>query len=64
MLEETDDGFYLVDANGDHTAIYVPRKDVKEVTYSSTSQPPQAPNAPAQAPAANTPLVSPPPTAP
>jgi len=64
MLEETDDGFYLVDANGDHTAIYVPRKDVKEVTYSSTSQPPQAPNAPAQAPAANTPLVSPPPSAP
>jgi hypothetical protein len=60
MLEETDDGFYLVNANGDHTAIYVPRKDVKEVIYSSTSQPPQAPNAQAQTPPAQTPTVSPP----
>lgn len=35
MLEETDEGFYLVDARDDHKAVYVPRKDVKEVSYSS-----------------------------
>jgi hypothetical protein len=56
MLEETDDGFYLIDAKDDHTTIYVPRKDVKEVTYSSTSQPPQASNAQAQAPSTNAPV--------
>lgn len=38
MLEETDEGFYLVDANDDHQAVYVPRKDVKEVGYSATSR--------------------------
>jgi hypothetical protein len=37
MLEETDQGFYLVDANDDHTAVFVPRKDVQEVGYSATS---------------------------
>jgi hypothetical protein len=37
MLEETDEGFYLVGAKGNNSAVYVPRKDVKEVNYSSTS---------------------------
>jgi len=64
MLEETDDGFYLVNANGDHTAIYVPRKDVKEVTYSSTSQPPQAANTQIQPLPAQTPTVISPPSTP
>jgi hypothetical protein len=38
MLEETDEGFYLVDANNDHQAVYVPRRDVKEVGYSANTQ--------------------------
>lgn len=42
MLEETDEGFYLVDAKDDHQAIYVPRKDVKEVGYFGTSPIPSA----------------------
>jgi hypothetical protein len=33
VLEETDDGFYLVPANNPTHTIYVPRKDVREVDY-------------------------------
>jgi len=39
LLEETDEGFYLVPADpGDWQAVYVPRKDVREVQYTARNR--------------------------